>query len=160
MKIPFQSTTQLIFLKMISAFIFALYLLTVIFWQPSKHTLRSTHTCIYMYSNSGWETIVTALMHCYIIDHSLTHVFNECSDTYLYIVIHLVDAISVQLTGPSQPPADVDLATINEFIRVRSVPPPSWAVEGVANELAMLSVVKDTWRNVSSNSMSEYVIRR
>ena len=102
-------------------------------------------------------------MHCYIVDHSqhsLTHVFNECSDTYLYIVIHLVDAISVQLTGPSQPPADVDLATINEFIRVRSVPPPSWAVEGVANELAVLSVVKDTWRNVSSNNMSEYVIRR
>ena len=86
--------------------------------------------------------------------------------SYFYFVfLCLADKLSVQLTGPIQPPEDVDLATINKFISGRSDSTPSWVPEGVAvaNELAVLSVVGDTWRNVDSssrNNVTDYVVRR
>ena len=69
----------------------------------------------------------------------------------------LVDKLSVQLTTPSKPPADASLTEINNVINGSSSAP--WAVEGVANELGVVSVVADTWRS-NGSTVSDYVVRR
>ena len=69
----------------------------------------------------------------------------------------LVDKLSVQLTTPSKPPEDASLTDINNVISGTSSAP--WAVEGVANELGVVSVVADTWRS-NGSTVSDYVVRR
>ena len=71
----------------------------------------------------------------------------------------VVDRLSVQLIGPSSPPPDVELSTINDIL---SGDPARhhWVEEGVANELGVVSIVGRAWRNVSSDSVVDYVVRR
>ena len=86
-----------------------------------------------------------------------THV--QCA---LYMYVCCTDQLSVQLTSPSKPPADVELEAINNFLRGDPAS-LSWAEEGVANELSVVSVVRDTWINgadSSSNAVMDYVVRR
>ena len=77
--------------------------------------------------------------------------------TLIVAVWYLVDTLSVQLTTPSKPLADVSLTDINNVISGKNSAP--WAVQGVANELGVLSVVADTWRTNNKN-VSDYIVRR
>ena len=61
------------------------------------------------------------------------------------------------------PPSDVTLEQVIEFLNGNPAS-NSWAVDGVANELGVVSVVGDTWRDSyidnCSNGLAYYVIRR
>lgn len=71
---------------------------------------------------------------------------------------NIVDQLSVQLTSPNQPPNDVPLRDIVQFLGGNG-PTTTWAEEGVANEVAVASVVGDVWRE-NTNVLTDYVIRR
>jgi hypothetical protein len=76
---------------------------------------------------------------------------------FYFCSISTTDKLSVQLTTPSKPPEDASLTDINNVINGSSSAP--WAVEGVANELGVVSVVADTWRS-NGSTVSDYVVRR
>ena len=60
---------------------------------------------------------------------------------------------------PSRPPTGVDLSDIIGFLKGDTSPSAMWAQEGVANELGVVSVVGNVWRDGMTNR-SDYVVRR
>ena len=80
--------------------------------------------------------------------------------TLVIIIIAVIfsDQVSVQLTPPSRPPADVKLPDIVNFLRGNGTL-TSWVDPGVANELGVASVIGDVWKTGQSN-LTDFVIRR
>ena len=75
------------------------------------------------------------------------------------LTLYSPEHLSVQLTGPNNPPTYVGLSEIDSFLKGGSSSSSTWAEEGVANEVGVVSVIGSVWRGGTTNT-SDYVVRR
>ena len=92
-----------------------------------------------------------------MLEHTLE--VSWLGEVMLLSVVIFPGQVSIQLTSPSNPPADVKLHQIVSFLHGNNQTATTWADASVANELGVASAIGNVWRNGRSN-LTDFVIRR